>query len=384
MELETHNKLFEQMSVSVISPSKLAVSELQASLSNSLDRPKGADCANKSALIVSESVPEQLTIVEQSHSSSSADQPSGKHLSAALTESRLTCSTPEEEASRKVQAKDKVEASQSTLTSTSTTRRALSESQLASFVFAQVPRNKRVLCLIIRNKMSSLGLAKAKSYFYPTYYLFVQTIIDLDEDSTSSSSQQVELEANQLSDSNDDDLFAANANNSFSASSSISADMLFIGPTEGNNLRVSCNSYSDNELAVDELDEPIVKRSPRRLNQSSFQARDSPLVFPREVREVKNVDCASSIDDSNDEDDDSDNDESHYGKSNRAISGGKLDEDDEEVDGGESERFLFDNDKNPFTGATGILLSGRRRKKAKTLVSHSCLLAACCCCCCCL
>lgn len=180
---------------------------------------------------------------------------------------------------------------------------SLTSSQLARFVSAQVPKSKRVLCLIVRDKMSRLN--KAKSYFYPTYYLFIQAIVDIDTGGYysggggSSSSNGINHEQQSMMGAggrpmneliSDCDLYNLNGrqvfhrsdevgtqlvvkpiatsgpssvDNSFSASSSISADMLFIEPSMvadsgqlaanqvASGRKLTGTSYSDNELYAD-------------------------------------------------------------------------------------------------------------------------------------
>lgn len=186
-----------------------------------------------------------------------------------------------------------------------TGRKLFTTEQLIRFVSTRVPQNKRVFCLIVRDKMSRLN--KAKSYFYPTYYLFIQAIVDIDD-----ASDQIFNQSNEEEYTVNGDIVSTNvsnsADNSFSASSSISADMLFIGTTNGNvqqlpnvHKQAQGNSYSDNEACVDtETDDDYNTngfKTHRRLNTTdkslglrsaaSVHGRDSPLVFP-------NLDNASS------------------------------------------------------------------------------------------
>lgn len=139
----------------------------------------------------------------------------------------------------------------------------LSRDQLDKFVSACVPQNKRVLCLIVRDKLSRLH--QAKSYFYPIYYLFIQAVVDVDEGLSGNGGNgcsenltccQLEQAPNECSAAAADAL----VDNSFSASSSISADMMFIGSASGGHelaaeveakLRSAGLSYSDNELNDD-------------------------------------------------------------------------------------------------------------------------------------
>lgn len=192
---------------------------------------------------------------------------------------------------------------------------AINLDQVKEFVSMRVPKNKRVLCLIVRDKLSKLN--KAKSYFYPTYYLFIQAIVDIDE--LGVSGQHMTTAMRDLS---DDDLqlgagVSTSADNSFSASSSISADMLFIGAGSRSNgaagqpnavvanlstMKQARSSYSDNEAYADtETEEDyqdeaaggqltkqaiegknihLSSGSASMMKSASLQGRDSPLVFP--------------------------------------------------------------------------------------------------------
>lgn len=177
-------------------------------------------------------------------------------------------------------------------------RKSISTEQLIQFVTTRVPSNKRVFCLIVRDKISRLN--KAKSYFYPTYYLFIQAIVDIDETGDQVLYHNAEDEYNNIN--GDISTNVSNSNdNSFSASSSISADMLFIGANNSNGTQNSTNnvkhlqgnSYSDNEAYIDteveddyHVDEMTIhKRSALEKNLGlkstiSLQGRDSPLIFP--------------------------------------------------------------------------------------------------------
>lgn len=184
-------------------------------------------------------------------------------------------------------------------------RKPITTDQLVQFVSTRVPRNKRVFCLIVRDKMSRLN--KTKSYFYPTYYLFIQAIVDIDE-----TNDQIFSHNNEEEYAINGDIVSTNvsnsADNSFSASSSISADMLFIGATSANQQQVSNmkhaqgNSYSDNEACVDiETDDDYNTdgvKFHKRLNAeksfglkstTSLHGRDSPLVFPN----LDNISCSN-------------------------------------------------------------------------------------------
>lgn len=144
----------------------------------------------------------------------------------------------------------------------------LTQDQMDLFVSTCVPRNKRVLCLIVRDKLSRLH--QSKSYFYPIYYLFIQAIIDVSDGCSYYPENLTYCQEDNLANdcasggggggeqSNVDAL----VDNSFSASSSISADMMFIGNGAGNettelgqnghgNVKLSGTSYSDNELCDD-------------------------------------------------------------------------------------------------------------------------------------
>ena len=160
-----------------------------------------------------------------------------------------------------------------------------SADQIFQFVTTCVPENKRVLCLIVRDKMSKLN--RAKSYFYPTYYLFIQAIVDTDDFNGLEPILDIH---------SDDEIHApASADNSFSASSSISADMMFIGTETAANhesanlVQVSVNSYSDNEVNADsETEDESARRSLMRTPGLSEKINhlkakrnyENALVFP--------------------------------------------------------------------------------------------------------
>lgn len=316
----------------------------------------------------------------------------------------------------------------------------LTGGQLARFVAAQVPKNKRVLCLIVRDKMSRLN--KAKSYFYPTYYLFIQAIVDID----SGGYNQQQAAARAMNEAlSDGDLYSATSgrevfdcsaevgktsgssvDNSFSASSSISADMIFVEPSmDANQLagaKLTGNSYSDNEAcpdteAEDEADEKPPRASPLEPvrsasdnNNNDCDVGDAKQRFNRRKQlqadsgpngrdgafkttaDVPTTQRLLSAEDSN-EDYDSDNDEPPnskvdarhgFGADFNNIRGALMDahpngnaakkkevnmdsdldlEDDKD---GDLPWWLFENERNPYTGTYGVLLAGRRRKKAKT------------------
>lgn len=184
-------------------------------------------------------------------------------------------------------------------------RKPTTTEQLVQFISTRVPRNKRVFCLIVRDKMSHSN--KAKSYFYPTYYLFIQAIIDIDE-----TGDQMFCQNNEEEYTINGDIVSRNvsnsADNSFSASSSISADMLFIGATNGNQQQMTGmkhsqgNSYSDNEECIDtETDDDYNTNEVKfykKINDektlavkstTSLHGRDSPLVFPN----LDNTSCSN-------------------------------------------------------------------------------------------
>lgn len=213
-------------------------------------------------------------------------------------------------------------------------KRPITTDQLTRFVSSCVPENKRVLCLIVRDKMSRLN--KAKSYFYPTYYLFIQAIVDIEDTGDLSLINTRGSDDDLLGVGENGEIAAtsASADNSFSASSSISADMLFIGTNAGGtssmaNVKLSGNSYSDNEVYADteteddskpaqqypyadsggnRLPGAEVSASPLTPKQSrskggssitnkaagSLQGRDSPLVFPN--RDINNTARAANCD----------------------------------------------------------------------------------------
>lgn len=294
----------------------------------------------------------------------------------------------------------------------------LTGSQLARFVAAQVPKNKRVLCLIVRDKMSRLN--KAKSYFYPTYYLFIQAIVDIDSGGYNQQQAAARAKNEALPDG---DLYSAtsgrevfdcpaevgktsgsSADNSFSASSSISADMIFVESSmDANQLvgsKLTGNSYSDNEacLDTDEADERPPRGSPLDCDlgeadqASSGRKQVQTNGGSKKAAAATRVQRFLSAEDSN-EDYDSDNDEPPNNKVGarhgigadiNSIRAALMDANpngndakkkevnmDADLDladdkDGDLPWWLFENERNPYTGTYGVLLAGRRRKKAKT------------------
>jgi len=334
------------------------------------------------------------------------------------------------------------------------TRRQMSTDELIKFVTTRVPDNKRVLCLIVRDKFARLN--KAKSYFYPTYYLLVQAIVDAEDSplalGAGASSEQDQLGGGSAGGVVGQQTSAASSTssseNSFSASSSISADMLFIGAESAIRSSASLSkltsvgptgtSYSDYEahgqsetedegeveLALGRLagaghSEALVSSGEAEeatgrveLNERALSGKASgeqqqvhksqlhgaakgggQAAMSRnggkrgaEVTEGLSeaplgdegmrfdVDCS-----------DSDNDKRKQRAagakwSRQADYGGR-----EEAEGGRQDEKrghhdkrdtrsreesvevnLFDNEQNPYTGASGVLLAGRRRRKTKT------------------
>lgn len=194
--------------------------------------------------------------------------------------------------------------------------------QLRDFVALQVPENKRVLCLIVRDKMSRLN--KAKSYFYPTYYLFIQAIADIDSD--------------------------------------------------GLGLATTCRQTTDDHQSSSD---DIFDQWPYLMPMVKYD------VTPPATSADNSV---SNNDDDHDEEDDDDCDELEDEEEDSGSVEGSAEEwkaaaahekssaseflEKDDVATGKADGFrverLFDNDYNPYTGTYGVLLSGRRRKKGKT------------------
>lgn len=306
----------------------------------------------------------------------------------------------------------------------------LSPAELMDFVSTCVPKNKRVLCLIVRDKVSKFN--QAKSYFYPTYYLFIQAIVDIDQQlALATASAAVDPMLGRLNESfkSDNDLNehqqqqqlrngAADkisaSDNSFSASSSISADMMFIGAANAetsagaaatggsgggrSGKQLVGNSYSDNELDEDEnkdveLDDNEEDQLPAQtpdLNEHKSArvqnyARREALIRQRVVLDstssnLPNADTATNnkrnssetlSDDEEDEDEDEEEDEDGdeaNNNNNNLIS--RKNQCQSLKDLSENHQMLltslFDNDRNPYSGTYGVLLAGKKRKKAKT------------------
>lgn len=270
--------------------------------------------------------------------------------------------------------------------------------ELIKFVSSRVPRNKRVLCLIVRDQLSQFN--KAKSYFYPTYYLFLQAIIDID-DGTCLDSLAGDTRVDNLSViDGPKERRGLQSENSLSASSSISADMLYIGSVAGtspNNVQTSnsistvrqnINSFSDIEdglgSATDEGSRCESRTSPGSelddsmpSNKPLLRGRDSPLVHPdgetlsdsrRSSLVTHNLERVTN------------SKQGERGKTNSKTKfqkqvSNQSDQTIEQVhhrshptkSKADDECLnLFDNDSNPFSGAVGVLLAGKRRKKVKT------------------
>lgn len=208
-------------------------------------------------------------------------------------------------------------------------RRPLSAAQIATFVNLQVPANKRVLCLIVRDKVSRLN--RAKSHFHPTYYLFIQTIANLAE---LGQSEPEVRRANNLSD------------NSSSASSSMSADMVLVGSETGTgtpNLKLVLRgrtSYSDN--ADSDLEQQVSDELGAAPRAALSRLGAASLSQERPSRQ----------------DDTSDSDSLHGWSAD--VGRAKQWKEPAELES------LWENEKNPFSGTYGVLLSGRKRKKTKT------------------
>lgn len=277
----------------------------------------------------------------------------------------------------------------------------LSKDQLAQFVSICVPKNKRVLCLIVRDKLSKLN--QAKSYFYPTYYLFIQAIIDIDDHlSADGATRTASRVAGGDTTTSTDKI---SADNSFSASSSISADMMFIGSEICSSSQTTMpaskllgNSYSDNELNNDTENEDdarqpaqtpdlIEKVSPesdfgtienelivypdrdplKRARNFTARSNDWNRVTAHETRQLDGPFDEIEEDELDDEDEDDRRQvaESHDRNRSRDLVCGIVNSSDQNSCD-KIISHLFDNEKNPYTGTCGVVLSGRKRKKAKT------------------
>lgn len=276
--------------------------------------------------------------------------------------------------------------------------RQISSSQLIEFVSTCVPKNKRVLCLIVRDKVSKFN--QAKSYFYPTYYLFIQAIIDIDsfhapEQMFDSASEEEIVRRPRTRQSTE---------NSFSASSSISADMMFIGAETAtvcqaavNSTKVSGTSYSDNELCENSEDEDGAERLPAqtpdaidrsssdRLRKIDLLARsngegtivrkEGSLIHPKEVKSalasqegaLKDLDLSKAVKAHADNYDESSETGSLRPKRDMWGEGqAMLDWNRAGAGLDDIVSSLFVDERNPYTGTYGVLLAGRKRKKANT------------------
>ena len=272
--------------------------------------------------------------------------------------------------------------------------RIITSNQLIEFVSACVPRNKRVLCLIVRDRVSKFN--QAKSYFYAKYYLFIQAIVDIDDMLTAN-----EHMANLTS---YEDLTIggtrSSADNSFSASSSISADMMFAGTDAESaallssssaaaaNKAAAASSYSDNEdeSGSERLPTQTPEMNEQRAHCLKVQKQDT-IVYPslgsidnKRARQRNSIPeslqnhLSSGYDINSDEDvgeDDSENEDANYqsdDQKNKRIDGAHDGENRIAANDLDANIIasLFDNDKNPYTGTFGVLLAGWKRKKGKT------------------
>lgn len=301
-------------------------------------------------------------------------------------------------------------------------QRFIHTSQLVGFVTRPVPRHKRVLCLIIRDKMSKLKRTKT-AYFYPIYYLFIQAIVEVN-------SEQQQLVAEM--DLEEEEELEANGeiNSTFSASSSLSADMMFIGTNaSGANAAAAATttsasalgqqqsstapqlarmaaatggtSYSDNEIYQEDELLPASQSATPDLLPAGSQSRAAPPaeqgkespVFPSTASEERPPKANSKgnrwptytrakaskhrgSSAGGDTDSEGDNEAElpswsggqPAGKLASALKGSSFG-----AGGGSGQRpatwaiaDMFDNEQNPFTGTYGVVLAGRKRKKAKT------------------
>lgn len=415
------------------------------------------------------------------------------------------------------------------------TKNEFTNEQLMKFVSNFVPKNKRVLCLIVRDKLTKFN--KPKSYICPTYYLFIQAILDIDEITgellysinglamadtyrddddddydapiatstapTAAAAAVNDIDIVNIVDGDDDDedydddddddddnyngqeehdgdndhdqgdimkLYLLNKmkmkmnkkkkkrnnliikdrlnvaednnsiENSFSACSSLSADMLCIGTEEtsgqqqvspslttNNSTRLvervpnkhSANSYSDNnqmeqdDTEVEEEDDdqvddlrklstingsnllPPSTQAPNDSSRLAFSNKNNYTTPDNQHQQMSGLDKQQQqnnllLYNKADETFNNENKETTTTRQlmNKPLSigcnnddvyqeGDKEEEEEEEERKTSlitsstsmnncSENFLFDNDKNPFTGTFGILLAGRRRKKTKT------------------
>lgn len=274
-------------------------------------------------------------------------------------------------------------------------RMQVSPQQLERFVSVPVPTNKRVLCLIVRDKMSRLSGSNAKtppsaSYFYPNYYLFLQTIVDLDQLSSCCLEKQQRQQQQVLSFTPDGQ---NSSENSFSASSSISADMLFIGHSQSGASpqapKQCVNSYSDNETAYDEesaaasgdkisnqettAEQQVKGKAPRlRARQAPFDGSAGERLEWVKSSELETGSRLSSASSQSNEEDASEPEsdcaetttDQRWANSGTANGGANRNRSASLED--QTLRLLFDQQRNPYTGTYGVLLSGKRRKKAKT------------------
>lgn len=210
-----------------------------------------------------------------------------------------------------------------------TTTATINGEQLKEFVAMQVPERKRVLCLIVRDKMSRLN--KAKSYFYPTYYLFIQAIVDIDTDSLmmayGGGANPPTNGADHQQQHSPEDIFddqwpyltpmvkydvtppATSADNSFSNNED--------------------DDEEDDDDDCDELDEEDESVDESSGKQQQQQSRDVHLTG------------------------------TNFADNGFVAAAATAEE-------GNCVERLFDNDYNPYSGTYGVLLASRRRKKGKT------------------
>lgn len=212
--------------------------------------------------------------------------------------------------------------------------------QLKEFVALQVPERKRVLCLIVRDKISRIN--KAKSYFYPTYYLFIQAIVDIDSVDT------------------------------FGCATTGTVASAGVGTGQ---MVADHKSSSDDIFDQWPYAAPMVKYDvtpPATSADNSFSNNDDDDDDDCDEEEEEDEDCEELEDDDDDVEEDDDDDDSiqeddvRWPKRGPSRADPVPDARELAPTGRRAVEQLFDNDLNPYTGTYGVLLAGRRRKKGKT------------------
>lgn len=304
----------------------------------------------------------------------------------------------------------------------------LASDQLELFVSSQVPQNKRVLCLIVRNK-SQVRLNKSKSYPNPTCYLFVQAIVDLEPANRTRSTltrlnqfRERSIEEQQLRSSispklltgrNEQPTYPAAATaavetgltgpdqqeDTISISSSLSTDLLFfensariksksskIYLNDTNNINEQLHSPNNNDLddtktdvnsfSDNELDDGLMDGEQEQDNRTTNGQFDDVTSPTHDATHSNTNETTTSIGQLRDSPIvyPSDKSSNYHGVESATSSmqwqpgNGSMNREMSPINHSATSivNDIFDNDLNQYTGAVGVVLSAKRRKNAKT------------------